>query len=204
MMRYLLVCDLDDTLTGDKKAIRNFNAIITSKKFCLAYSSGRYKSSISSLIERTGLVNPEVITANLGTEIYYAPNWNKDKDWEQIIKKSWNKEKIISGISLESKNKLYLLKTSVVNPSIAPVAWRIREIEEHHFYGTWLRLPDLDHHLPGTLEILFRTQEGFLGEIRKDATISDFKRFFIQLDESQRFEEGETIGRTGSLYFTRL
>jgi sucrose-6F-phosphate phosphohydrolase len=96
IMKYLLVCDLDDTLTGDKKGIRKFNELITSKKFCLVYSSGRFKSSIISLIVRAGLVNPDVMISNLGTEIYYAPNWNKDKDWEQIVKKSWNKEKIIS------------------------------------------------------------------------------------------------------------
>ena len=95
-MDYLLVCDLDDTLTGDKKAIRKFNAITISKKFCLAYSSGRYKSSITSVTVRTGLVNPDVMIANLGTEIYYAPDWNKDNEWEQIINKSCNKEKIIS------------------------------------------------------------------------------------------------------------
>jgi len=75
IMKYLLVCDLDDTLTGDKKSIRKFNKIITSKKFCLVYSSGRFKSSIISLIVRAGLVNPDVMISNLGTEIYYAPNW---------------------------------------------------------------------------------------------------------------------------------
>jgi sucrose-6F-phosphate phosphohydrolase len=95
-MNYLLVCDVDDTLTGDKKGIRKFNEIISTKKFCLAYSSGRFKSSITSLIVRANLVYPDVLISNLGTEIYYAPNWNKDKYWEQTVKKNWNKEKIIS------------------------------------------------------------------------------------------------------------
>jgi sucrose-6F-phosphate phosphohydrolase len=95
-MKYLLVCDLDDTLTGDKKGIKKFNEIITSKKFCLAYSSGRYKSSMTLLIGRSELINPEFIISNLGTEIYYAPNWNKDQEWENFIKKSWEKEKIVS------------------------------------------------------------------------------------------------------------
>jgi sucrose-6F-phosphate phosphohydrolase len=95
-MKYLLVCDLDDTLTGNKKAILMFNETIASNKFCVAYSSGRYKSSITSLIVRTGLANPDVIMANLGTEIYYAPEWHEDKEWEQIVKKSWNEEQILS------------------------------------------------------------------------------------------------------------
>lgn len=95
-MKYLLVCDLDDTLTGDKKGIIKFNELVTAKKFRLAYSSGRYKSSMTTLVVRAGLINPEFMIANLGTEIYYAPNWNKDEDWEKIIKKSWKKEKITS------------------------------------------------------------------------------------------------------------
>ncbi|MGD2066050.1 MAG: HAD-IIB family hydrolase [Candidatus Bathyarchaeota archaeon] len=95
-MKYLLVCDLDNTLTGDKKAIRKFNELICSKKFCLVYSSGRFKSSITSLIERADLLYPDVMISNLGTEIYYAPTWTKDEDWEQTVKKHWNKEKIVT------------------------------------------------------------------------------------------------------------
>lgn len=98
-MKCLLVCDVDDTLTGDKKGIRKFNEILSTKKFCLTYSSGRFKSSIISLIARANLIYPDVLISNLGTEIYYAPNWTKDKDWEQTVKKNWNKEKIISAMN---------------------------------------------------------------------------------------------------------
>ncbi len=95
-MKYLLVCDLDDTLTGNKKAVIDFNHAIDSKKFSLVYSSGRYKSSMISLIVRAGLVFPEVIIANIGTEIYYATKWDTDKQWEQEMGKNWDKERIIS------------------------------------------------------------------------------------------------------------
>lgn len=93
-MKYLLVCDLDDTLTGDKSGIRKFNNIVTSKKFDLVYSSGRFKESMISLIVDAGLLNPDVLIANVGTEIYYAPDWEKDQNWEQIMEKNWNIEKI--------------------------------------------------------------------------------------------------------------
>jgi sucrose-phosphate synthase len=129
-MKYLLVCDLDDTLTGDKKGIKQFNDIIAdSKKFCLAYSSGRFKSSMTSLIVKVGLVKPDVIVANLGTEIYYAPNWNKDEEWEQIVKKGWNKEKIVSvldGFNLQPQpyDKQFVLPYYSDNESI------VKEIKE--------------------------------------------------------------------------
>jgi sucrose-6F-phosphate phosphohydrolase len=128
-MRYLLICDLDDTLTGDKKGIREFNEIMSSKKFCLAYSSGRFKHSMISLIVRTGLVNPDIIIANLGTEIYYAPNWTKDKDWEQTVERSWDKEKIVSvldefDLQRQPYDKQFVVPYYINNESI------VREIKK--------------------------------------------------------------------------
>ncbi len=51
-MKYLLVCDLDDTLTGDKDGIEVFNKLVLSEKgeFYLVYSSGRFKDSMIFLI----------------------------------------------------------------------------------------------------------------------------------------------------------
>ena len=94
-MKYLLVCDLDDTLTGDKDGIKAFNELVLSekKKFYLVYSSGRFKNSMMSLLERERLIQPDAIISNVGTEIYYAPNWNIDKEWEVIIGKNWTKTK---------------------------------------------------------------------------------------------------------------
>lgn len=100
-MEYVLVSDLDETLTGDKEGIRQFNKIMLSnrKKYYLVYSSGRFKESILSVIEKEKLIQPEAIISNVGTEIYYAPNWDIDKEWEKIVKKNWNKEKIASILS---------------------------------------------------------------------------------------------------------
>jgi sucrose-6F-phosphate phosphohydrolase len=95
-MKYLLVCDLDDTLTGDRKGINELNKIIYANNFCLVYSSGRFKSSMTSLIVKADLTSPEVMISNLGTEIYYAPDWKKDEKWEKIVKEGWKKNKIAS------------------------------------------------------------------------------------------------------------
>ncbi|MHC2995704.1 MAG: HAD-IIB family hydrolase [Candidatus Atribacteria bacterium] len=100
-MEYVLVSDLDETLTGDEEGIRQFNKIMLShrEKFYLVYSSGRFKESILSVIEKERLIQPDAIISNVGTEIYYAPNWDIDKEWEKIIGKNWNKEKIASILS---------------------------------------------------------------------------------------------------------
>jgi len=97
-MEYILVSDLDETLTGDKEGVSQFNKIILSnrEKFYLVYSSGRFKKSILSVIKKERLIQPDAIISNVGTEIYYAPSWDIDKEWEKIVKKNWNKEKIAS------------------------------------------------------------------------------------------------------------
>jgi sucrose-6F-phosphate phosphohydrolase len=123
IMKYLLVCDLDDTLTGDKKGIRKFNELICSKKFFLVYSSGRFKSSIISLIETADLVYPDVMISNLGTEIYYAPNWTKDENWEQTVKKHWNKEKVVTfmdsfGLQRQPYDKKFVVPYYTDNDSV--------------------------------------------------------------------------------------
>jgi sucrose-6F-phosphate phosphohydrolase len=97
-MKYILISDLDDTLTGDKEGIALFNKTMCSnkEKFYLVYSSGRFKESILSIIKKEKLILPNAIISNVGTEIYYGPHWSEDKKWKKIIGKNWNKEKISS------------------------------------------------------------------------------------------------------------
>lgn len=96
-MDYILISDLDDTLVGDKKSLEEFNDIITSNRenFFLVYSSGRFKNSMLSLMEDANLIQPDALICNVGTEIYYPPSWKRDKDWENIMSKDWEKNKIM-------------------------------------------------------------------------------------------------------------
>jgi len=96
-MDYILISDLDDTLVGDKNSLEEFNNLIISRRenFFLVYSSGRFKNSILSLIEKENLIQPDAIICNVGTEIYYPPSWERDKDWENIMSECWDKNKII-------------------------------------------------------------------------------------------------------------
>ena len=131
LVKYLLVCDLDDTLTGDKKGIRNFNEVISLEKgrFCLAYSSGRFKDSIISVMEKEKLIRPDAIISNLGTEIYYAPNWNIDEKWEKFISKNWNKKEIISILADFDLQRQPYNKKFVI-PCYATDRVMVRELEE--------------------------------------------------------------------------
>lgn len=97
-MEYFLISDLDDTLIGKEEATIKFNSVINKNrdKFKLAYSSGRFKESMIEVIQENGLIYPDIIVSNVGTEIYHGPLWDIDEEWENIISGEWDKEKITS------------------------------------------------------------------------------------------------------------
>lgn len=135
-MEYVLVSDIDETLTGDEEGIRQFNKIMLAnrEKFYLVYSSGRFKESILSVIEKERLIQPDAIISNMGTEIYYAPNWDIDKEWEKIIGKNWNKGKIasiLSGFYLQPQpyEKKFVIPYYIEEESIAK---KVRETLKGH------------------------------------------------------------------------
>jgi len=132
-MKYLLTCDLDDTLIGDKEGIAVFNELMLSKKkkFYLVYSSGRFKKSIISLIEGEKLIQPDCIISNVGTEIYYAPDWNVDEKWKETIGKNWakTKQRIISildkfDLQRQPYEKRFVIPYYIENRTV------VREIKE--------------------------------------------------------------------------
>lgn len=97
-MEYILISDLDDTLIGNEKNLKKFKDILSSvrDKFFLVYSSGRFKGSLLSAVEENGLIQPDAVICNVGTEIYYNPSWKEDKNWEKLIGKNWKKKEIVS------------------------------------------------------------------------------------------------------------
>ena len=135
-MEYVLVSDIDETLTGDKEGILQFNKIMLShrEKFYLVYSSGRFKESILSVIEKEKLIQPDAIISNVGTEIYYAPHWDIDKEWEKIIGKNWNKGEIASILSrfylqLQPYEKKFVIPYYIEEESIVK---KVREALKGH------------------------------------------------------------------------
>lgn len=95
-VEYILISDMDDTLTGNSEAILEFNEIMSNNRsrFYLVYSSGRFKDSLLSVIEEEGLIEPDALISNVGTEIFYAPDWEPDEEWRTRVKAEWDKNRI--------------------------------------------------------------------------------------------------------------
>ncbi len=122
-----------------------------------------------------------------------------DSDSHQKIK-----ERGILGIYRKEDNGLYILKTNLKRQGLATVAWRFRPVNEEtmFFPGSWLKIPELVY-LSDVFDPLFETEGDALGGIRREATFSDFERFFIHPEIGVEFNMAEDCGMTGSVQFLR-
>lgn len=93
MSKFLLVTDLDNTLIGDDDALKRLNAWFKEHRQThgskLVYATGRSLKSYQKLLNQTSLLEPDVLIASVGTEIYY-PADKLDEAWSHIFS-SWNR-----------------------------------------------------------------------------------------------------------------
>ncbi|MEF2549887.1 HAD-IIB family hydrolase [Aurantimonas sp. A2-1-M11] len=100
----LLVCDIDNTLTGSDASIRTFtrwHARETALDFAVA--TGRSLHSALSILEQQAAPNPKIIISSVGTEIYFLePNgvtYRGDGDWSRRIARGWQRRKIAEALA---------------------------------------------------------------------------------------------------------
>ena len=95
-LKKLIVTDIDNTLTGDDEAMREFFALLEEHEdrlgFCLA--TGRTIDSAMDLIAELKIPHPEIIISSVGTEIHYSRSLVEDRGWAAHISQSWDREAI--------------------------------------------------------------------------------------------------------------
>lgn len=93
----LLVSDLDGTLIGDDRALREFAAWFDGARdqFRLVYTSGRFVKSMMGSIERNGLPMPDAIVGGVGTEIYDVSAARRIVTWPPSVFE-WNPDLVRS------------------------------------------------------------------------------------------------------------
>jgi sucrose-6F-phosphate phosphohydrolase len=87
----LLVSDLDGTLIGDDRALREFADWFDAVRgqFRLVYTSGRFVESVMGSIEQNGLPMPDAIVGGVGTEIYDVSAARRIVTWPPSVFE-WN------------------------------------------------------------------------------------------------------------------
>jgi sucrose-6F-phosphate phosphohydrolase len=85
--KFLLITDLDNTLIGDNDALKRLNAWFKEHRQAygskLVYATGRSLKSYQRLLTQTSLLEPDILIASVGTEIYY-PNNELDEAWSSL------------------------------------------------------------------------------------------------------------------------
>lgn len=96
--QYLLVSDLDDTLLGDRSALRRFNDYYHSDcadLLSVVYASGRFVESIRSDVLERDLPEPKYIIGGVGSEIRSYPDNEILNDWEEAMASNWSADTVV-------------------------------------------------------------------------------------------------------------
>ena len=92
----MIVCDIDNTLTGDPKALKELLDLLKRNSGHVGFglATGRtIDSSLEHLAENDVPV-PDVIITSVGSEIYYRSRDNRDNGWSMHIRQKWDKATI--------------------------------------------------------------------------------------------------------------
>jgi sucrose-6F-phosphate phosphohydrolase len=94
--QYLLISDVDDTLLGEEKSLRDFSAWYAQhcEYLKLAYSSGRFYESIVQSVRDTPLPEPDAVIGGVGTNIRLHPSGEEVEAWHDVINQGWDPDRI--------------------------------------------------------------------------------------------------------------
>ena len=89
----LLVCDIDNTLIGDRQALAELLAWLELNRDRIAFgiATGRVLERTLTVLEEWNVPRPDVLITGVGSEIRYGhPDLVMDRNWQQIINHRWN------------------------------------------------------------------------------------------------------------------
>lgn len=124
-----IITDLDQNLLGDAASLGQFIELIRRqrKQVSFGIATGRSLESALTVLRKYGIPQPDVLIANLGTDIYYAPNLTQDFVWSWHINRHWNRNDLIQildglpGLEMQPKNCQSRFKISYyIDPAVAP------------------------------------------------------------------------------------
>lgn len=132
-----LVCEIDNTLLGDKEALEKLIQRIRQEGHTtgVGIATGRTLESTLSMLEEWRFPMPDLLITSAGSEIYYGPQIVTDTSWQKHIGYQWQAQAIrqamkdIPGVELQPPETQRQFKISYfVDEAKAP---NYREIIRH-------------------------------------------------------------------------
>ncbi len=138
----ILVCDIDNTLLGDDKALKTLLRTIKegrklkgNHKIGLAFATGRRLESAQDVIKSENLPTPDFLITSVGSEIHYGHGMLEDYAWKQHVSYRWKPQELrkalvdIPGLKMQAANVQREHKVSYfIDSEKAP---KVREIQAH-------------------------------------------------------------------------
>jgi sucrose-phosphate synthase len=125
-----LFTDIDQSLVGDaQQGVEDFVAVMRGNRKCATFgiATGRRLDSALAELKQNGIPRPDVLITSLGTEIYYAPQLNRDEYWSEHIDYLWRPAAVrralseLPGLQLQPRNEQTRFKVSYIyDPDHAP------------------------------------------------------------------------------------
>lgn len=136
----LIITDIDNTLTGDDDAMREFFQLITEAEDNIGFgiATGRRYDDVIQLMKDYDIPQPEVLITAVGTEIYYGKNQTMDRRWQKHIDFRWEPDRVhevldsIEGLYPQEEHEQSAYKISYkadfsVAPKLAAIKRHLRE-----------------------------------------------------------------------------
>ena len=96
----ILVCDIDNTLLGDREALREFLdwQAAEADHTALGIATGRSFHSAQAILAAEGVPTPDVIISSVGTQIHWYDRKNRcfteDADWRRRVESAWTDDAV--------------------------------------------------------------------------------------------------------------
>jgi sucrose-phosphate synthase len=142
---HLIVCDIDNTLTGDREALAGFLGWLERHRSDVAFgiATGRVLKNTMRALREWRIPRPDVLITAVGSELYYGTlKYVEDVGWRRLIDRRWDPDtlrKILSGapgLRLQPKadqrpHKLSYFIDPDKAPTVRELRRRIREAGLH-------------------------------------------------------------------------
>lgn len=136
LVKKALVSDIDNTLLGDKAALKKLTYWLASKRSSMAFgiATGRSIDSALTILKKHHVQIPDVMITSVGTEIHYGKKLVPDLGWAAHIRYLWRREALaealtkFSGLILQAPENQREFKLSyIAKPDSMPPLQEIYE-----------------------------------------------------------------------------
>jgi len=133
----ILVCDIDNTLIGDRTALGKLLSRIDTAPGRIGFgiATGRRLDSAVKVLREWGVPGPDFFITAAGSEIHYGPRQVEDDSWFRHIDYLWEPERVrevlkdIPGLRVQPREEQRQYKISYyLDPELAP---SMRELTRH-------------------------------------------------------------------------